>query len=174
MLPEINKIKGVHPGAILKRELKLRGLKNKELAELLDEYNQTISAILNERRGINPSLSIKLGRVLNIDDDYFMLIQASYDVKIKSKLEYKSKQTPNLKNIRKALFWDTNFNQIDWIKNKRAIIKRIFERGNDREINEIILFYGKPIINKEIQEINNEFLPSFKQNIYKYLFNNNK
>ncbi len=174
MFPEISKIKGVHPGAILRRELKLRGLKNKDLAVSLDEYTQTISAILNERRRINPGLSIKLGRVLNIDEDYFMLIQASYDVRIKSKQEFKSKATPNLKIIRQGLFWDTDFNQIDWIKNKRAIIKRIFERGNDKEINEIISFYGKNTIENEILYMSNDFLPSFRQNINKYLQNNDK
>ena len=56
MLPELSKIKGIHPGAIIKREIKSRGLKNNELANSLNEHAQTISSILNEKRGINPSL----------------------------------------------------------------------------------------------------------------------
>ena len=31
---------------------------------------------------------------------------------------------------------------LDWEKQKKAIIKRVFERGNDIEKNEIIRFYG--------------------------------
>ena len=63
----------------------------------------------------------------------------------------------------------TDFNEIDWIKNKRAIIKRIFERGNDVEINEIINFYGKETVKKELEDINDNFLQSFDYNVNKYL-----
>ncbi|MDD2983907.1 MAG: helix-turn-helix domain-containing protein [Crocinitomicaceae bacterium] len=55
MLPELSKIKGVHPGAILKRELNRQGLKGSELARYLGEHKQTISAILNKKRDINPN-----------------------------------------------------------------------------------------------------------------------
>ena len=168
MIPEFYKIKGIHPGAILKREIKLRGLKNKELAILVNEHAQTISAILNEKRSINPNLSIKLGLKFGVDNDYFMILQASYDVKI-AQSKKKSQETPNLKNIRKILFWDTNYNKIDWIKNRKAIIKRIFERGNENEIIEIINFYGKETIKKELRNIDNNFLPSFNYNLNKYI-----
>lgn len=168
MIPEISKIKGVHPGAILKREIKNRGLKNKELAAILNEHAQTISAVLNEKRSINPNLSIKLGTELGVANDYFMILQASYDVK-KVQIENLNQETPNLKNIRKILFWDTNFNKIDWNKNRKAVIKRIFERGNNKEINEIIKFYGKVTIKNELVNIDNNFLPSFNYNRNKYL-----
>ena len=168
MIPEIYKIKGIHPGAILKREIKHRGLKSKELAKLVDEHAQTISAILNEKRSINPNLSIKLGIELGVDNDYFMILQASYDVKI-AQSKNTIKETPNLRNIRKILFWDTNYNKIDWIKNRKAIIKRIFERGNEKEIFEIIDFYGKETIKKEFISIENNFLPSLNYNLNKYI-----
>lgn len=38
MLPEISKIKGIHPGVILKREIQSRGLKNNALANSLHEH----------------------------------------------------------------------------------------------------------------------------------------
>ena len=79
MLPELAIIKGIHPGAILKRELIQRGMKPIQLAATLNEHKQTISAILNERRGINTKLSIQLGKLFEIDLDYFLQIQASYD-----------------------------------------------------------------------------------------------
>ena len=172
MLPEISKIKGIHPGAILKRELKARGMKSNELAELVDEYTQTISAILNERRGINPGLSIKLGQQLEIDPDYFMYIQASYDVQREIDQHNLSTRIPDLKKIRKVIFWDTDFNQLDWERNKSSIIKRIFERGNDKEINEIISFYGLPTIKRVIHNSKNEFLPAFNENVEKHLQSN--
>lgn len=163
MLPELRKIKGVHPGAILRRELKTQNLKGSELAEMLNEHKQTISAILNKRRDINPKLSIKLAKRFDVDEDYFMLLQASYDVKMAAMSE--PKNTPNLSKIRSVIFWDTSIDKIDWSKNRNAIIQRVLERGNTDEINEIISFYGKPTILKEIKTMKKSRLPSFEKNI---------
>ncbi|MFB0947563.1 MAG: plasmid maintenance system antidote protein, partial [Spirosomataceae bacterium] len=80
-LPKYSKVKGVHPGADLKRELTKRNVKAIELANAIDEYPQTINAITKEKRGINPKLSIKLGDYFNIEKEYFMLLQASFEVK---------------------------------------------------------------------------------------------
>ena len=166
MLPKLTKIKGVHPGAILRRELKIQGLRGSELASSINEHKQTISAILNKRRDINPKLSIKLSKRFSVDEDYFMILQASYDVKIT--IESEIKNTPNINNIRKVIFWDTDINKIDWDKNINSIVKRILERGNQKEINEIISFYGRKVISIEVKKINNSKLPSFENNIKKY------
>ena len=163
MLPELDKIKGIHPGAILRRELKIRGLKGVDLANSIDEHKQTISAIINKRRDINPKLSIKLSQQFDVDEDYFMMLQASYDVKKASESEVK--KIPNLENIREVLFWDTTLAKIDWEKNKKSVVKRILERGNSIEINEIISFYGRETISKIIDSIENSQLDSFEQNI---------
>ena len=166
MLPELDKIKGIHPGAILRRELKIRGLKGVDLANSIDEHKQTISAIINKRRDINPKLSIKLSQQFDVDEDYFMMLQASYDVKKASESEVK--KIPNLENIREVLFWDTSLAKIDWGKNKKSVVKRILERGNSIEINEIISFYGRETISKIIDSIENSQLDSFEQNIELY------
>lgn len=162
MLPRLNKIKGIHPGTLLRWELDNRNLKSNELAYAIGEHKQTISAILNKRRDINPKLSIKLSREFKTDKDYFMLLQASYDVK---KAEAEMRITPNTNNLRKVLFWDTTFEKIDWYKNRKAVIKRVLERGNPIEINEIISFYGRKTISKEIKSIKKSRLPSFEKNI---------
>ena len=95
-----------------------------------------------------------------------MLLQASYDVRLVAESEIKN--TPNLNNIRKVLFWDTNFNNIYWNKNKKAVIQRILERGNKTEINELISFYGRKTISKEIKSIKKSHLPSFEKNIIEH------
>ncbi|MCF8381643.1 MAG: helix-turn-helix domain-containing protein [Bacteroidales bacterium] len=165
MLPKIDKIKGIHPGIILKREISKRGWKNKDLALMVNEHAQTISAILKAKRSINPKLSIKLGLKLEVESDYFMLLQASFDIKqANSKYDYKS-----IPDIRKVLFWDTDFSRIDWMKNRYAIVKRIFERGNSLEISEIINFYGYETVKSELQNIKTSFLPAFDQNVEKYI-----
>lgn len=166
MLPKLNKIKGIHPGTLLRWALDHKNLKGSELANAIGEHKQTISAILNKRRDINPNLSIKLSKIFKTEIDYFMLLQASYDVKIIADSE--TKKTPNINNIRRILFWDTDFNTIDWDKNKKAIIKRVLERGNTTEINEIIAFYGKKTIAKEIKSMTKSYLPSFDKNVIEH------
>ena len=162
MLPDLNKIKGVHPGAILRRELKIRNLKSNELARDIGEYKQTISAIINKRRDINPILSIKLSKQFNVAKDYFMLVQSSYDVK--KAIDSEQKRIPNLNIIREILFWDTTIDKIDWNKNKKAVIKRVLERGNNIEINEFITFYGRTTVAKLVKSIGKSYLSTFEKN----------
>jgi len=42
-----------------------------------------------------------------------------------------TKATPNLSLLRTILFWDTKIETIDWQKHKKAVINRVFERGNE-------------------------------------------
>lgn len=161
MLPELSKIKGVHPGAVLRRELKILNLKSSQLASQIDEHKQTISAILNKRRDINPKLSIKLSTQFDVEADYFMMLQAAYDVKTASE----NNLTPNLDKIRKAIFWDTRIDEIDWEEHKKAVIKRVLERGNTTEIEEIISFYGKQNVIDDIKAMKVSHLPAYEENI---------
>lgn len=168
MIPEISKIKGIHPGVIIKREIMILGIKNKELATRLDEHAQTISSILKGKRSITPKLSLKLGQLFDIEPEYFMILQACYDVR-KAGAGLLNKRIPNLKNIRRVLFWDTDFDRINWIENRRFVIKRIFERGEETEILEIIEFYGNDMVKEELERIGSGFLPSFEHNVQKYI-----
>ena len=168
MLPEISKVKGVFPGAVLSRELKKRGLDSKQFALSLGEYPKTINAIHKGLRKINPALSIKLGETLGVDAEYFMLLQACYEVEKKRQDLLKNQSKPNLAIFQKALFWDTNIDKIDWQRQKRAVICRVFERGTETEINEIISFYGKKTIEVALISIP-QYLPSLAENAKQYL-----
>ena len=57
-------------------------------------------------------------------------------------------QHPDLTKLRPILFWDTKIEKINWLNQKNAVIKRVFERGNTIEKNEIYRFYGKDVINE--------------------------
>lgn len=168
MLPEISKIKGIHPGAILQRQIAAQGILNKEFASQINEYAQTLSAILNERRGITPGLSIKLGRYFNIEESYFLLLQAYYEISKAQEKEIIAIK-PDLSKIRPALFWDTNLKKIDWHIQKKSIIKRVFERGNQEEILLMIDFYGIEVVREVVQSIKSNSMDSFTQNVKKYL-----
>ena len=73
-----------------------------------------------------------------------MTLQVLYDIK---KAKKKLSNQPDLSKFRTALFWDTNIEMIDWEKQKKAVIKRIFRRGDATEKTAITDFYGIEIIN---------------------------
>lgn len=168
MMPELKKIKGIHPGAVLKRELKNRGIKSIDLANVINEHPQTLNAITQERRGITAKLSFKLGEYFNISNDYFMILQATFEVNSYRKSEIR-KFNPLLGKFRKSIFWDTKIESIDYEQNKRFVIQRILERGNRQEINNLIKIYTLITIKKELLNIKNSFIPNYKENIRKYI-----
>jgi len=141
-------IKGIHPGIILERELKKRKLPKRRLAILIGEFPQLLGDITKGKRRINPSLSIRLGNTLGVDESFFSLLQTYFDIE-QEKKKQASQNKPDLSKLRPVLFWDTDINSINWEKNKTSIVKRIFERGNQRELEEIIRYYGK----KEIEKV---------------------
>ena len=63
------------------------------------------------------------------------------------------KYNPNLLVLNKALFWDTDFEQIDWTRQALAVIQRVFERGDENEKEEIIRFYGAKKVEHTLNEL---------------------
>jgi antitoxin HigA-1 len=66
----------------------------------------------------------------------------------------KQKQSPitrKLPKLRKVLFWDTQMESIDWKKQYKSVILRVFERGNDFEKSEIIAYYGSERVNEVLE-----------------------
>lgn len=146
MKTKLPMIKGIHPGLILERELKQRHLHKGPFAISLDEYPQTIVSITKGKRRMNTNLALKIEKALGIDEGYFMTLQVFYDIKELKKKQYKLQ--PDFTKLRHILFWDTKIENIDWERQKNAIIKRVFERGNEIEKNEIIRFYGIENVNR--------------------------
>jgi antitoxin HigA-1 len=70
-------------------------------------------------------------------------LQAFYDMKEEKLRQHSSNGTPDLSKLRPGLFWDTDMNGIDWFGQRRAVIERVIERGNDEEKAEIRRFYGE-------------------------------
>ena len=136
----VEKYKGIHPGVVLDRELAKKGLKKRPFALGLNIYPQHLNELTKAKRGITAELAIKIDEVLGLEEGTMFLLQAHYELK-RARLKMQSR--PDFKVLRKALFWDTNIEQIDWQKQAAWVIKRVFERGDDQEKNEISRFYGK-------------------------------
>lgn len=136
------KYKGIHPGAVLERELKKRGLSQRSFALSLSEYPQTINAITKGNRDLNIPLALKIERLLGLEEGTMALLQTFYDIEKQKKKEGITAR-PDLSILRRVLFWDTDIDKIDWDKNSPYVINRVFERGNDHEKKEILRFYGE-------------------------------
>lgn len=146
----LEKFKGIHPGIILARELKKRGLSQRPFALSLGEHPQTINAITKAKRNLPTSIALKIEEKLGMEEGTLALLQTYFDIQTeKSKIK---PITPNLSLIRKSVFWDTDISQIDWDKQKNAVIRRIMERGNALEIKEIKHFYGAAIITEVLKQ----------------------
>lgn len=164
----IDILKGIHPGMFLARELSNRKLKSGQFAESIGEHPQTLSAIIRGRRSMNTPLSLRIEQSLGLEEGFLMILQIFYDIE-----QEKRKQPANIPDITKfrpALFWDTAIEQIDWQAHRRYVINRVFERGDESEIAEIIRFYGKDQILETIEiSTRSPFAKTIKENLKKYL-----
>lgn len=137
----IDIIKGIHPGKFIERELKKKNLTQRALAEETGIPFQTINAIIAGRRNLTTEQALKIDQILGYEEGFFAILQTHYDIK-----QYKEKELASIyteaPQIRKSLFWDADFNKINWAKYKNAVIKRVFERGSKDEIEEITRYYN--------------------------------
>lgn len=163
MLPDKENIKSVPPYNTVLWALKRH---KKDIYELVD-FGFPLEVIQNKLK-ISRKNSAILGEFFNVDSNYFSELQKLHDEYILEENKQLSKK-PNTHNIRKVVFWDTNFEKINWIKYKKSIIHRIFERGNTQEKQEIINFYGKnevleTLISYSKQNLSNENI----ENLHEY------
>ena len=148
MKTQIAILKGIHPGFVLERELEKRQIRKGSFALQIQEYPQTLSTITKGKRDMNIGLALKIEHILGIEEGFFMILQVYYDIEQEKKKQNSSH--PDLSIIRPIIFWDTKMDKLDWQKQKKAIIKRIFERGNEMEKKEITRFYGNEAISKAL------------------------
>ena len=146
MKSNIQIIKGIHPGIVLERELKQRKMGKGRFALSLQEFAQTLVAITKGKRKMNTSLALKIEHALGMEEGYFMILQVYYDIEKEKRKQ--NADVPDLIRLRPVLFWDTKMEKINWHKQKKAVIKRVFERGNDLEKKEIVRFYGEQTVNE--------------------------
>jgi addiction module HigA family antidote len=141
----IDIIKGIHPGKFVERELKIRNLNQRQFALSIGEHAQTLSAIIKGSRRMNVALSLKIEEQLELEEGFLMTLQVFYDIKEAKK---DSTYKPDLSKLRKGIFWDTDFDKIDWKLMKISIVKRVFSYGTKSEQDEITRFYGKDEVSK--------------------------
>ena len=157
-------------GAVIERILKKGHLTQRELAIRSGIPYQRINDFIANRRRVSPENSLKLEKALGVDYQcFFYQIQTNNDIFVAIN-RMSVPQHPDLSKYRKALFWDTDFDTIDWQHNEDWVIRRVFEYGNEAEIKETVRYYGRPLINDVLTAIHDSWNTEIrKQNITKYL-----
>jgi addiction module HigA family antidote len=147
MTAEFESFKGIHPGKVIERLLTKRNISQRPFALALPEHPQTFNAILKGKRGLNIALALKIERALGLEEGSLMTLQVHYDLK----LERLRTQGPG-PNLPPIIFWDVDMANIDWEKRAAYVIKRVYERGNQAERDEINRFYGLEKVNEVLSD----------------------
>jgi addiction module HigA family antidote len=71
-----------HPGRLLRRELRARGLSANRLALDLGVPSGRITDILNERRSISADTAVRLGRYFGNRAHFWLDLQSQYDIAV--------------------------------------------------------------------------------------------
>ncbi len=152
MKPELETIRGLHPGFYVERKIKEKRLKKGQLALAINEYPQTITSITKGKRGMNTALALKLEQVLGLEEGMLMILQVYHEIEQLKKKKYA--ETPDLNKIRAVVFWDTDIRKIDWQRQYQSVIRRVYERGNSIEKKEINRYYGKDKVEAVLKRFN--------------------
>ena len=84
----------MHPGELLRNEIKERGLKQIELADKLSISQPFLNGLLREKKKISVELAIKLEEVLCIEAELWVKLQRLFD-----KIETRNKIEISLQNL---------------------------------------------------------------------------
>lgn len=80
-MPVKTKRRPTHPGELLREEtLPASGLTAAELAARLGVSQRNITALLNERRAVNPDLAHRLARVFKTTPEFWLRLQEAVDI----------------------------------------------------------------------------------------------
>ena len=72
----------IHPGRILKREIKAREMTILRLSSELRTNPGRISEIINEHRGISPEMALRLGRYFGNSARFWLNLQTAYELAV--------------------------------------------------------------------------------------------
>jgi antitoxin HigA-1 len=138
-------VKGIHPGLYLERELKKRGIPKGRFSLTIQEYPQTLVAITKGKRRMNPGLALRVEKELGMEDGLMMTLQVLFDMS-EEKRRQPASMAPDLSKFRPTLFWETDIARLNWELHHRYIIRRVMQRGNKAEQQEILNLYGADTI----------------------------
>ena len=118
-----------------------RNFSQRSFAASIGEHSQTLNAVITGRRKLTVEMALKIEKALGYEEGFLLTLQTYYEI-----AEYKNRMADasvsGVPAIRRMLFWDTDFDKIQWGRSKEYVIERVMERGDEAEKQEIARFYG--------------------------------
>ncbi len=139
----IDILRGTHPGKVIGYDIKKKHTSQNTLAANIGVTKQMINAIISGRRSLSVELALKIEKALGYDEGFLAQLQTLFDIE-KVKREWSMEQYKTAPSIRRNLFWDYDFDRMDWGRYRKAIIHRVLTRGSKEEQREIARYYGIP------------------------------
>src|ERR1700678_2284711 len=117
----IEKYRGINPGAILERELKKKNIRQNAFAGTIGIPAQTLNAIIKGKRKMTPEVALKIDAALGLEESTMGILQVYYETRL---IRQKPGMAPHpdFSKLRRILFWDTDFDKIDWQQQQNAVI----------------------------------------------------
>ena len=72
----------IHPGEILAEEIKALGISVLQFSKRLDVPNNRIYQILVGRRGISADTALRLGKFFDVEPEFWLNLQKSYELEV--------------------------------------------------------------------------------------------
>lgn len=100
-------------------------------------------------------MALKIEQAFGYEEGFLLLLQTYYEI-AEYKNGQKSRAISGTPAIRRSLFWDTDFDTLDWERYRESVIARVLERGNDAEKRRLPdstaphSLSSKPILRKHI------------------------
>ena len=125
-----------HPTAIIKDELKARGMSQKELASRMDMQTSNLSRFL-KGENITPSIAAKLEVALDIPAEFWLNLQAQYEVDIKN-IAIRDEKEREAFNIERML---TNIINLPELYRRLCINSSLFIQDKLDKLEELMGFH---------------------------------
>ena len=166
MYEQYLKYESLPAGAVLRRILRKEKVSQKALSDETGIITQRINDLVNGKRRFTPESSSLIAKYLSLPDlGYFYRLQCNHDIYLF--VEALEHQPIDMTKFRKSLFWDADVETLDWDKHKRWIIQRVFEYGNDAEVNAVIVHYGSATVKEALSTIHDEWMKDARETMMK-------
>lgn len=152
----ISAFKGIHPGKIIEREIRKQKITQRGLAEKIGEHSQTLNAVIKGHRALTVEMAVKIEDTFGYEEGMLLTLQAYYDI-AQYRIKKAQESVKGVPNISRILFWDADFDKIDWGRYRKSIIARVLERGSKEDIAEIARFYGLEVDDLEQFRSKNQY-----------------
>lgn len=138
-MENIRKYINIPPGKLIARQLLSKQMTQAELARRICIAPQELNAILKGRRGLPVELALRIEKELSFEEGFLSYLQVLNTIE-----RIKRESVPLCKppKIRRILFWDTDFDKINWTQSKNFVLKRVEQYGTSDEIDTVRRYYG--------------------------------